>query len=382
MKIPEKFKNMRPFEPEELPGAYEELLGNGQFRQVVAWLYPEIPFESVAQKMHACKTNMDFQRAFCYDFLSNLMKKATKGCDMDITNIDNTRNYTFISNHRDIVIDSAFLSKLLIDSGFSTTCEIAIGDNLLSLPWVKTLVRINKSFIVERSLSPREMLQASQTLSEYMRFVIGQKHDNVWIAQREGRAKDSNDRTQDALLKMMSMSGEGSIAARLKALHIVPLSISYEFDPCDYLKAQEFQLKRDVEGWKKTAQDDVLSMRIGIFGYKGQVHYHCAPAIDAWIDSLPEDLTKGQVLRQVAAHIDREIHRLYRLYPSNLVATDLLHGTTNHASGYTPAQKAEFEAYIRGQIDKISLPEKDVPFLRERLLEMYANPAINHFSAL
>ena len=206
---------------------------------MLAYLYPQVPFEMIAQKLKACKTNLDFQLAFAYDFVHGILKKAATGCEMDCTSLDNTRNYTFISNHRDIVLDSAILDVLLIDNGFKTTCEIAIGDNLLSLPWVKDLVRVNKAFIVERALSMRQMLMSSKRLSDYMHFAIKEKNENIWIAQREGRAKDSNDRTQKSILQMMSMGGEGSIIDRLKQLHLVPLSISYEYDPCDFLKAKE-----------------------------------------------------------------------------------------------------------------------------------------------
>ena len=368
MKI-EDFDAIRPFEPQELPAAYDRLEQDAQFRAVVAYLYPQVPFEAIMQKMRTCKTCLDFQKAFCYPFLKDLMTKASKGFDIDIESIDVSRRYTFVSNHRDIVLDSALLDVLLIDAGAGTTCEIAIGDNLLAAPWIKDIVRINKSFIVERSLGIREMLAASKRLSEYMHYVINVKHDNVWIAQREGRAKDSDDRTQPSILKMMAMGGEGTVVERLKQLHIVPLSISYEYDPCDYLKAREFQLKRDVPGWKKTRQDDVESMRTGIMGYKGRVHYHCAPCIDEWLDTLPPDMPKGELFDTVAAHIDSEIHRHYRLYATNRVAA---------GAESTDEEKAVFAHFIDNQIAKIQLEEPDVPFLRERLITMYANPWRNH----
>lgn len=373
------FDAIRPFQPEELPAAYDRLVANPQFRAVVGMLYPQVPFEALEQKMRACKTSMEFQLAFCYDFLETLMAKASLGIDIDVEAIDVNKRFTFVSNHRDIVLDSALLDKLLVDAGFKTTCEIAIGDNLLSLPWVKDLVRINKSFIVERSLQPREMLMASKRLSEYMHFVISEKNDNVWIAQREGRAKDSDDRTQPAILKMMAMGGTGTPSERLQQLHIVPLSISYEFDPCDFLKAREFQLRRDNPEWKKGKNDDVVSMQTGIMGFKGHVHYHCAPCIDEYLKQLPADTPKTEFFDIVAAHIDSEIHRNYRLYPSNYIASDMLDGTSFATEGkYTEADRKQFEAYMQGQLDKIDLEDKDIPFLRERMLTMYANPLRNH----
>lgn len=377
MKIPEQFDPIRPFEPDELPDVFDRLLQNEQFSSVLAYLYPDVPKEALAAKMHACKDNLDFQKTFCYGFLVQLLARLSKGCDIDIASLDTDSRYTFISNHRDIVLDSALLDKLLIDAGFNTTCEIAIGDNLLKLPWVKDLVRVNKSFIVERALSMREMLMASKRLSEYMHFVIAEKNDNVWIAQREGRAKDSNDRTQEAILKMMVMGGEGSIIDRLKQLHLVPLAISYEYDPCDYLKAAELQARRDNPGWQKGPMDDVTSMQTGIMGYKGHIHYQCADCIDSYLDTIPADTPKTELFRLIADHIDRQIFAGYRLYPNNYVALDLLHGDSAHASHYTAEDKAQFEAYLKGQLDKIEMEGKDDAYLREQMLKMYANPAIN-----
>ena len=377
MKIPQEFDTIRPWEPEDLPEVFDRLLSNDQFKQVLAYLYPQVPFEMIAQKLKACKTNLDFQLAFAYDFVQGILKKAATGCEMDCAAIDNTRNYTFISNHRDIVLDSAFLDVMLIDNGFKTTCEIAIGDNLLSLPWVKDLVRVNKAFIVERALSMRQMLMSSKRLSDYMHFAIKEKNENIWIAQREGRAKDSDDRTQKSILQMMAMGGEGSIIERLKQLHLVPLSISYEYDPCDFLKAKEYQQKRDVEGWKKGPMDDLVSMQTGIFGYKGHVHYHAAPCIDEYLDTLDPEMPKQELFNTIAAHIDHEIHSHYRLYPGNYVALDLLENTEAHASEYTPEDKARFEKYIAGQLAKIELSNKDEAFLKEKILAMYANPVRN-----
>lgn len=377
MKIPEKFDPIRPFEPDELPDVFDRLLQNEQFSSVLAYLYPDVPKKALAAKMHACKDNLDFQKTFCYGFLVQLLARLSKGCDIDIASLDTDSRYTFISNHRDIVLDSALLDKLLIDAGFNTTCEIAIGDNLLKLPWVKDLVRVNKSFIVERALSMREMLMASKRLSEYMHFVIAEKNDNVWIAQREGRAKDSNDRTQEAILKMMVMGGEGSIIDRLKQLHLVPLAISYEYDPCDYLKAAELQARRDNPCWQKGPMDDVTSMQTGIMGYKGYIHYQCADCIDSYLDTIPADTPKTELFRLIADHIDRQIFAGYRLYPNNYVALDLLHGDSAHADHYTAEDKAQFEAYLKGQLDKIEMEGKDDAYLREQMLKMYANPAIN-----
>ncbi|MDY6248586.1 MAG: acyltransferase, partial [Prevotella sp.] len=279
--------------------------------------------------------------------------------------------YTFLTNHRDIVLDSAFLDVLLIDNGYPTTVEIGIGDNLLIYPWIKRLVRMNKAFIVRRGLTPRAMLESSQLMSRYIHHAVTEKRENIWLAQREGRAKDSDDRTQEAVLKMLAMGGE------LSELNIVPLTISYEYDPCDYLKAQEFQQKRDNPSFKKSRQDDLDNMRTGIFGYKGRVHYHCAAPINTWIDEL-KDLPKNEFYTALAQRIDQELHRNYRLYPINYCAADLLSGKGEFIAHYTEKDRLNVEDYIAQQIAKITLPEKDVPFLRERILTMYANPLKNY----
>lgn len=384
------FDDIRPFAPDELPAVYDRLLADQQFRSVLAYLYPGVPIDDIAVKMHSCKTNLEFQIAFCYPFLKNLMQKASKGLEMDFAAVDRSRCYTFVSNHRDIVLDSALLDVLLFDAGFTTTAEIAIGDNLLKLPWVKDLVRVNKSFIVERSLPPRQMLMASARLSSYMHYAIGEKNENIWIAQREGRAKDSNDRTAPAILKMMAMGGEGTPLERLRSLHIVPLSISYEYDPCDFLKAREMQQRRDNADFKKGPMDDVVSMRTGIMGYKGRVFYRSAPCIDEWLASIDGTTTKNDLFDLVASHIDQAIFRGYQVYPVNAVALDILRdsGQLPAAEGlkvpsglYTQADKDAFEQYLSAQMAKIELPQPDLPFLRLQMLKMYANPYLNYLSA-
>lgn len=381
MHTPKEFDDIRPFEPEELPEVYNRLLDNQQFQRVLSYFYPDVPLEKIGARMRACTTNLAFQKVFGNEFVTFVLNRAAKSWDMNHSAISPEHNYTFMSNHRDIVLDSAILSKLLIDADFKTTCEIAIGDNLLSLPWVKDLVRVNKSFIVKRSASFREMLTSSKTLSKYMHFAIQEKKENIWIAQREGRAKDSDDRTSESILKMMSMGGEGSIVERLTQLHIVPMTISYEYDPCDYLKATEFQLKRDNPDWKKGPQDDIISMQTGIMGYKGHVHYHCSPCIDEYLQTLDSEMPKNELYATIVRHIDREIHRHYRLFPNNYIAHDLLTGKDEQTAHYQPADKVNFERYLSEQLEKITVPQPDIAFLRERILTMYANPLRNYWAA-
>lgn len=378
---PTAFDDIRPYHDEELPAVYEELIADPAFQKAVSSIMPGVPFEAIAQKMRSCRTKLEFQKAFCYGLLWNIVKECTSGLTIDHSALpDKEKPYTYISNHRDIILDSGFLSILLLDLGMSTV-EIAIGDNLLIYPWIKKVVRINKSFIVQRALTMRQMLEASALMSNYMHYTIRDKKQSIWIAQREGRAKDSNDRTQDSVLKMLAMGGEGSVLERLAEMNIAPLSLSYEYDPCDYLKAQEFQLKRDVEGYKKSTQDDLLNMKTGLFGFKGRVHFQVAELINDDLLKLDASLPKTELFACVSALIDRKIHANYRLYPGNYVACDLLDGTTSFAGNYSAEEKQTFEDYIAGQLDKISIPNKDVEFLREKLLVMYANPVINYLTA-
>jgi hypothetical protein len=291
-------------------------------------------------------------------------------------------NYTYISNHRDIVLDSGLLDMVLFAQMGLNTVEIAIGDNLLIYPWIKTLVRLNRSFVVTRKGGIREMLQSSIRLSSYMHYVIGEKKAPVWIAQREGRSKDSTDHTQESLLKMFAMGGEGTPAERLISLNLAPLAISYEYDPCDWLKALEFQMKRDNPDHKKSQDDDLANMKTGIFGYKGRVHYQAAECMNDFIAALPADMPKNDFYATIAAEIDRRIYSNYQLFPGNYVAIDLLQGGDAHASYYTAEERATFEQYINGQLQKIQLPNKDEDYLRTKMLEMYANPALNQLSVV
>lgn len=380
MFTPAEFDAIRAYEDRDLGATIKSLFADETFRGVLQSLYPNQSLPLLEKQLSSYTSILEFQKNFIHGLVTQLIQKTGNGLTLDISALTNKGlPYTYISNHRDIILDSALLDILLIDAEFPQTVEIAIGDNLLVYPWIKHLVRLNKAFIVQRSLSLREMLAASKLMSRYMHFVITQKKNPIWIAQREGRAKDGNDRTQEAVLKMIAMGGEGTAAERLMAMHIVPLSISYEFDPCDFLKAKEFQMKRDNPAYKKTRADDLVNMQTGLFGYKGRVHYACAPCIDDWI-ATQEGLSNAEFFAATARRLDEEIYRNYRLYPNNFVALDLLNNGKDYISHYSGEDKAQFEQYLRQQIDKIDLPNKDEAFLRERLLEMYANPAKNQLA--
>jgi hypothetical protein len=386
-----EFDEIRPYEAGEMKQAFEELINDRQFSLVLKGFAPWLPKGLrnglLRLAFTGIKTPLGFQKRFMKPVVKWIIRKYTDGCTFDdsalrgnhtshlssrTSHFDN--RYTFVSNHRDIVLDSAFLDVMLVDAGHPTTVEIGIGDNLLIYPWIKRLVRMNKAFTVRRGLTAHEMMRSSQLMSRYIHYAVTQKKENIWIAQREGRAKDSSDHTQDAVLKMLAMGGD------LRELNIVPLTISYEFDPCDYLKAQEFQQKRDDPNFKKSRQDDLDNMKTGIFGYKGRVRYTCAAPIITWIDEL-NDLPRTEWFKALAERMDQEIYRGYTLYPCNYIALDELEGTQAHADQYSDDDKNRFEQYLTGQLAKIQLPNKDEAFLRERMLTMYANPLRNNQTA-
>ena len=372
-----EFDEIRPYEAGEMKQAFNDLLNDRQFslmlKGFVPWLPKGLRNGLLKLAFIGVKTPLDFQKRFMKPIVWHIVHRYADGLDFDdkLLSDDKSQRYIFLSNHRDIVLDSAFLDVLLVKAGYPTTVEIGIGDNLLIYPWIKRLVRMNKAFTVRRGLTAHEMMRSSQLMSRYIHYAVTEKKENIWIAQREGRAKDSSDHTQDAVLKMLAMGGE------LRELNICPLTISYEFDPCDYLKAQEFQQKRDNPAFKKSRQDDLDNMKTGIFGYKGRVHYHCGTPINQWLAEL-DGLSRNEYFQQLSQRIDQEIHAGYRLYPCNYIALDELDGNQAHADHYTSNDKERFEQYLQDQLAKIKIPNKDEAFLRERILTMYANPLRNY----
>ena len=384
-----EFDEIRPYEASEMRQAFEGLLIDRQFSLMLKGFAPWLP-KSVRNGLLrlafiGVHTPLDFQKRFMKPIVKFIIRKHTDGCTFDDHKLKAQENsqletrYTFLSNHRDIVLDSAFLDILLINNGYPTTVEIGIGDNLLIYPWIKRLVRMNKAFTVRRGLTPHEMMRSSMLMSRYIHYAVTQKHENIWIAQREGRAKDSSDHTQDSVLKMLAMGApevDGqTFADRLRDLNIVPLTISYEYDPCDYLKAQEFQQKRDNPNFKKSRQDDLDNMQTGIFGYKGRVHYHCGTPVNEWVDELSDAKTPNEFFAAMSERIDQEIYAGYRLFSCNYIALDELEKNNAYAAHYTEADKQRFHDYIK-------LPHKDEPFLRERMLTMYAYPARHYLKTV
>ena len=377
------FDEIRCFKNEEVHAALERLSEEKQFMKVMSTVYPLLPKEVIKQRLMTFQSNFSFQKEIIYPFLQYLEANKTTGIKLNgVEMIQKEDAYLYISNHRDIILDSAFLCGKFIEKGMDTV-EIAIGDNLLIYPWIEDLARVNKSFIVKRGLSARSVLESSQRLSAYIAHTITDKKQSVWIAQREGRAKDSNDKTQESLLKMFNMSGEGAFIENLIQLNICPLSISYEYDPCDFLKAKEFQLRRDQPEFKKQAQDDLINMETGVMGYKGKVIYEITGSINNDLREIGEKFNhRNEQIAQTALLIDKRIHSNYSIFANNRIAYDLLQGEERFKHEYSLMEKLDFDHYLSKQIAKIDIENKDENFLRNKLLEMYANPLINKLESL
>ena len=301
-----------------------------------------------------------------------LSKRTTDGIKLDYlgdrNQIEKDINHGafFMTNHRDIVLDAAWLSLLLRYKYFIRPF-IGIGNNLFAYICMQLFVRFNRCFVVKRGAGAHAQLENAKQLSAYIKHLRAHGK-SIWLAQREGRAKDSNDTTQPAVLHMLTIDFEQQnrpleeFFDYVKELNICPVSITYEYDPCDYLKAREMQLKRDNPRWRKTKADDVESMRTGIEGEKGRVVYRLTPSINHDIDRMLERFPyyKGLPIKDQIDHlcfiIDQHIFRGYEIFPR---------GT-------------EFDDYIESRLAKIDIPNRDEAFLRERLYEMYKNPEINH----
>lgn len=379
--IPEKFDGIRPYEDCELQTAIDTLMADPAFRRNMKHVIGSIPLWPLRLYLRLFRTIDGFQRGIVVPWLNRLLKKKSLGLDFDFCALPEGRqDMLFISNHRDIVLDSGILDKILLDSG-KHSAHIAIGNNLFIYPWIENIVRLNRSFTVNRSAGAQELLESSKLLSEYISFVVLERHMPVWIAQREGRAKDSNDRTQRSVLKMLAMSEGGSdVRQTLASLHICPLSISYEYDPCDWLKAQEFQLKRDNPSFHKSAKDDLENMRTGIFGFKGRIHYSTSGPVDDELMQIDALLPRNVQLDRAAEIIDRHIFKGYRIWPCNRIALDMLRGDHSQSEYYSKEDEQGFLDYLNGQLAKISIPDPDMDFLRHTILEMYANPLINQLN--
>ncbi|MDE6115575.1 MAG: acyltransferase [Muribaculum sp.] len=378
------FEDIAPYPDSMFHEKMQHLVKEPGFEHAVKWVLPNVDYKEMCDDLLQVRDKDTFQHKIMWPFLEMLASKTTSGLTIEgIDRIDPSKAYTFITNHRDIVLDTSFLNLCFLRSGYPTT-QVAIGNNLLIYEWISDLVRLNKSFIVKRDLPKVKALEAAKELSSYIHFTVGEEGQSVWIAERQGRSKDSSDLAQDSLIKMLGLAGDGDFRDNLKEINLLPVSISYEYDPNDYLKAREFLLRRNDPEFKKTQRDDLFAMETGLLQPKGRVHFNVGTPLNPFIDLIPEDADKSQIARDVCDAVDSQIHSGYMIFPINYIAYDKLHGSSQFADRYTSEEEEAFERYIRTQLEKVDIPELtdgDNVFLYEMMLTMYANPLKNKISA-
>lgn len=363
-----------------MPQALAQLFAVPQFVALVKNYFPQVDIDSLTSGTVHFQSIGEMQKVVILPLIDALLKQV--GSSVTASGLENIgKPALFVSNHRDIVMDPTLLQYVMLRHNFDST-EIAIGDNLLATDWIRMLVRINKCFVVHRGLTPRDMARIFSQLSAYIRHAITDRHQSVWIAQREGRAKDSNDRTQESIIKMFALSGKHDLIANLRSLNIQPVSISYEYDPCDYLKAIEFQRRRDNADYRKAPGEDVRSMQTGITGTKGRVHYTFTPSINPDLDHIAATIkSRPEQVQAICRLIDSRIHQSYVIYPINRMAYSLLTGDRHIILADPQPARDLALRYLDSRLALITDPAADRDYLRQRLLEMYANPLINHKQA-
>ncbi|MDE6006578.1 MAG: acyltransferase [Muribaculaceae bacterium] len=379
------FSDIAPYDDNIFKEKMQALVKDPGFLHAVKYTMPQDDVPMLIDEMLKIDNKYDFQHQVMFPFLEMLAKTTTAGISLGGVKYYNPAlNYVFITNHRDIVLDASFLNLAFMRRGMPTS-EVAIGNNLLVFDWINDLVRLNKSFIVKRNTGLREGLLAAKKLSAYIHSAILDKHESVWIAQREGRAKDSSDKTQESLVKMLALGGEGSFIERLKEINLMPVSISYEYDPNDYLKAKEFLMKRRNPEFKKSQRDDLFSMETGLLQFKGKVHFQLTPRINTKLDQIGDLPDNNTAAKYVGCLIDQAIHRSYEIFPINYIAFDMLHRSTRFRSKYTESQLEDTQNYFNSQLDKVDVPDvtpEERDFMLEMMLVMYANPLKNKLKTI
>jgi len=369
-----KFDKIRPYTDSEANEVLNKIAKSEGFIEIIGKIYPEPLAKYLINQLTEFKTINEFQSKVISQYINNVVMKSVE--DLTYTGIENiskTGKTLFISNHRDIVLDSAFLNEILHRNGFETT-EIAIGSNLLIFKWIEEIVRLNKTFIVERGLKGKEMLESSILLSEYIRTTITKNKSSIWIAQREGRTKDGNDKTQISLLKMFDYSGTKNFVENFEELNIIPVSISYEIEPCDKSKTYETYLKKIGDSYNKTEADDLQSMAKGINEKKGRVHFSFLKPISEQIKILASIKNKNERFDKLVELIDNKIYSGYSLTENNYIAADLLTNTNEYSKHYNSENKENFIEYKKSRIaDLIG----DTTLLDKIFCEIYANPVFN-----
>jgi len=375
----DRFNDIRPYYDEEVPQAIQEVLAEPEFEFFVKYIFPDRKKEEVYAEFAQYKTLYDFQWNFAYRAVKIIIERSVKSLTFTgIKELSHDSNYLFMSNHRDIVLDPALINVCLLDNGYDTA-QMAIGNNLLLSSMVTHLFKLNKSFIVQRNESPRQLYEAWRKLSAYISHVVCDKKENLWIAQREGRAKDGDDRTQTGILKMFLMNFGGDFVNTIKRLNIVPVSVSYEYDPCDYLKALElFSIDNELP-FKKDSAFNMKSMLAGLQGNKGNVMVAFGRPLNDCVDLYPGLATQNDWIKWLTNLIDTEIHRNYHLWPTNYLAYDMLFGTRKFSERYTEEIRKEFTTRLDTQLADSSVDKESI---RTLILTNYANCVVNKIEAL
>lgn len=374
------FDDIRPFNDSEVSHYLGLLIHDEGFQRILHYIFKDqAKIDQVKLLLSGINTVKDLQLKFVYGLINDLiLQPSTDGLTSGgLENLDKNTSYLFISNHRDIILDSAIINYLIVLEGMNTT-EVAIGNNLLIENWIEYTVKLNRAFVVRRNLPARELLMASKKLSEYIRRDITLKHTSVWIAQREGRTKDGNDKTQLALLKMLNLSNHQEFKEGFSELRIVPISISYEIEPCGIAKVDELYRKQ-TEGFEKTQRDDLRSMGHGLVNPKGHVHFEFGKPIDGQLDLISAEETTGAQIEKLADYIDRQIYGNFKLWPNNYIAEDILNQTSTNAQHYTAEQFRKFENLVEEAVAQIP---GDSEIIRKMFLQMYINPLINKRNSL
>lgn len=371
MSLLKNYDHIRPYQDEEINEALLSASRHPMFKVLLQFTFPEKTHEEIGEILASCHSIADFQEKVIYISVNNLLEKSAEGfTSSGFSELSPAQSYLYISNHRDIVLDTSLLNMTLIDQGLITTAS-AIGDNLVQKDFLWELSRLNRNFLVLRGQSPREMLMSSKLLSEYIKHLLVSNR-SVWMAQREGRTKDGLDKTQQGVLKMITMArGKTPLMAYLKGLSIVGVAISYEYDPTDILKVPEVVAKRENLPYIKTANEDFNSILKGALGNKRHIHITAAVIADAVYQEIEEQYTSdNDKLQAFCAALDKVIWQHYKLWPTNYIAYDLYHKSSKYTAHYDEKELRHFERRLEVRIDIENQMEVD------SFLLMYANPVI------
>lgn len=368
-----KFDPIRPFYDAEVNAALRSVSNHPMMKALMNFTFPDQKEQDWQQQLERTHSIRDFQCNFIYHSVQRVLERSSDGLTTSgFEKLKPNTAYLFISNHRDIILDTSLLNCALFDHGLVMTAS-AIGDNLVQKAFLHTLSRLNRNFLVQRGLSPRELLMSSKLMSEYIGRLLRRENRSVWIAQREGRTKDGNDQTQQGVLKMLGMgSDEESLMDYFRKIKIVPVAISYEYDPTDALKMPRLLAEANNEKYIKEKNEDFLTLLSGIMGQKKRIHIEVGDVLSSEIDAIASehDNTNKQI-QALAQAIDDSILTNYKLWPTNYIAYDLLYKTNKYANCYTEKEKELFERRLEIRIDE------DNPVLFEGFLAMYANPVVN-----